>query len=344
MKAILIFLIGLPVFYIVTVILYGTFTRYKPEKIEYPDRVNPKPPFMISDSSFSITTWNIGFGGLGAESDFFYDGGKMVRTSKNNFNKNMAGILTSCEEFDTDFICLQEVDTFSKRSFFENQVEKISGVLSDYEYIYSENYHVKFVPLPLLKPLGKVNSGIMNLSKLPTTYQERHDYGSQGKWPNSLFMLTRCFQKMHVPLSSGKDLVIINIHNSAYDPDGSMKKTELNVLMPYIYGLYDDGNHVVVAGDWNQCTPDYKTKGKEKLHREFKFSANFLQTGWKWAADDDGVTNRKLNLPYDSQNSYTSNIDYFLVSPNVKIEKVKIIDQKFEYSDHHPVQMFFSLK
>jgi len=63
MKAILIFIIGLPVIYVLAVILYGTFTKYKPKDLELAERINGRPPFMISDTSFSITTWNIGFGG-----------------------------------------------------------------------------------------------------------------------------------------------------------------------------------------------------------------------------------------------------------------------------------------
>jgi len=308
------------------------------------DKINPRPPFMVQDSTFSIITWNIGFGGLGKESDFFYDGGKMVRAKKETITKNIDGILGLLSNELTDFICLQEVDTCSKRSYRENQLDQLSEVLPGYEYTFAKNYDVNYVPLPFLSPLGKITSGLATFSALPGTYMERIAYTSEPSFPNNLFMLKRCFTKTHIPLYRGKDLIIINTHNSAYDPSGSMKKEELETLMPYIYQLFEEGHYVVVAGDWNQCPPDYKTKGKEKKYGETKFEEDFLNKGWAWQSDSSTPTNRKLDQPYNPSSSYTSVIDYFLTSPNIDMTEVSTIDTGFEFSDHQPVKMQFRLK
>jgi len=343
MKTIIILAILIPTTYILGVLIYASATKYKPFDVTYLDKTNARSPFMVEDSTFSIVTWNIGYGGLGAESDFFYDGGKMVRPSETQSNIYLKGIKDALVSFNADFYCLQEVDLESKRSYGINQFLEISDQLTAHECYHGKNYDVKFVPLPIFKPLGKVKSGLANFSALPTTYPERISYDSETSFPNSLFMLKRCFLKMHIPLYTGKDLVIINTHNSAYDSTGEMKKTELDELMPYVYDLYKQGHYVIVAGDWNQCPPEYKTKGKETQYGEIKFDEDFLQNGWKWSADLTVPTNRKLDQPYSKNESYTTVIDYFLISPNISEIEIKTINQDFKFSDHQPVRLEFKL-
>ncbi len=343
MKTLGIILIALPVMYILGALIYASATRYNPIEVSHLDKKNPIPPFMISDSSFSIVTWNIGYGGLGKESDFFYDGGEMVRPTKELLSKNLNGILNVLKEQNADFLCLQEVDTCSKRSYRENQLEIISRGLPSYEYFFSKNYDVNFVPRPFFNPLGKITSGLATFSLLPGTYLERIGYESETHFPNYLFMLRRCFSKTHIPLSRGKDLVIINTHNSAYDSTGKMKKSELDKLIPYVYDLYEQGHYVIASGDWNQCPPDYNPKGQEEIYGESLFPKDFLQSGWKWASDNSTPTNRKLDQKYNEKSSYTTVIDFFLVSPNIKVNKVQTIPTQFEYSDHQPVRLEFTL-
>ncbi len=342
-KTSILLLICIPIIYVLGVFIYASATKFKPIETTHLDRSNPRPPFMVQDTSFSILVWNIGYGGLGKESDFFYDGGEQVRMSEEIVEKNVSGLLSILKEEKTDFICLQEVDTCSKRSHYTNQFQRILDEMPSYEGVFGKNYDVNYVPLPFFKPLGKITSGLATYSQLPSTYPMRESYASEQSFPNGLFMLSRCFTKVHIPLSVGKDLVIVNTHNSAYDSTGALKKAELDKLMPYVYDLYDQGHYVVVAGDWNQCPPDYETKGKEEHYREFKFSPDFLNPGWKWAADVSTPTNRKLDQVYDSETSYTSVIDYFLLSPNLKMKSVRTIDTKFEFSDHQPVRLDFEL-
>ena len=342
-KTSIIILICLCVLYIASVLVYASATKYHPISNNQLEKLNARPPFMVQDSSFSILTWNIGYGGLGKENDFFYDGGKDVRSSKDLVSKNMNGISSLLKDLNNDFICLQEVDICSKRSYKINQMESLHEALPNYESIFGKNYDVNFVPLPIFNPLGKVTSGIATFSNLPGTYTERIGFTSESAFPNSLFMLRRCFIKTHIPLSIGKDLVIINTHNSAYDSTGNMKKEELDILMPYLYQLYEEGHYVVAAGDWNQCTPNYQAKGRELEFRETKFPDNFLEKGWNWVSDPSTPTNRKLNTPYDPTSSYTSVLDFFLISPNLSHINVKTIDTSFDFSDHQPVVMEFKL-
>ena len=69
------------VLYVAGVILYGMITEqnFEDEIKLSNDAENIQ---SISDSTFEFISWNIGYLGLGEESDFFYDGGENVISSK----------------------------------------------------------------------------------------------------------------------------------------------------------------------------------------------------------------------------------------------------------------------
>jgi endonuclease/exonuclease/phosphatase family metal-dependent hydrolase len=51
-----------------------------------------------------------------------------------------------------------------------------------------------------------------------------------------------------------------------------------------------------------------------------------------------------VDKPYDAAGTYTTVIDYFLLSPNIELTHVNGIADGFAYSDHQPVRMSFRLK
>ena len=61
-------------------------TEYKPASIETaePVKTNASPAMepLPQNAELKILSWNIGYAGLGAESDFFMDGGKDSRSSQ----------------------------------------------------------------------------------------------------------------------------------------------------------------------------------------------------------------------------------------------------------------------
>lgn len=88
---------------------------------------NSTAAFAPGDS-VSILTWNVGYAGLGEESDFFMDGGKQVRApSKAVVEKNIDGIVSTVKELDADFTFLQEIEADpSTRSYGIEEAERIA--------------------------------------------------------------------------------------------------------------------------------------------------------------------------------------------------------------------------
>ncbi|MBR4970995.1 MAG: AAA family ATPase, partial [Paludibacteraceae bacterium] len=64
-------------------------------------------------------------------------------------------------------------------------------------------------------------------------------------------MLDRCFITYEIATSNNKKLILINTHNSAFDGTGNLPKSELAFLREYMQREYNNGNYVILGGDFN---------------------------------------------------------------------------------------------
>ena len=333
-------MIGVILLLFLAILGYFTLRKYSPDTKVIVDENRVKP---ISLDTITCVSWNIGYCGLSDDMDFFYDGGRKVRTSEENTEENLEFIKDKLNRAnDVQCFLLQEVDTASKRSYYIDQFNHISKVLASYQGYFSTNYHVDFVPVPVTDPLGKVRGGLATFSRFTPKRVTRYAYPSSYSWPMNLFMLDRCFMVSEFLLKNRKKLLVINTHNSAYD-DGSLKHKEMNFLKKFLLAEYKKGNYLIVGGDWNQFPP-----GIEKYNDRFDLSKtpiierNFMPSDWKWVADYETATNRALDAPLN-ENTRKSLIDFYLISPNVEVLNIRTYDQAFRHSDHHPVFARFRL-
>lgn len=330
-------------------ILFMTLTDYKPDKITQLNVENNTEKLIDKSEVLSVLTYNIGYCGLDEDRDFFMDGGKESRgESKERTIDNLNNITEFIRKNNSDFILLQEVDLNSTRSYKVDQYTYMKENLShDYDSIFAYNYKVPWVPLPILKPHGKVEAGLVTFSKYNIKEAARYQYPGEYSWPKQLGMLDRCFTEQRSQLEDGKELVVINSHLSAYDKGGVIRKQQLEFLRKYLIEEYDKGNYIVVGGDWNHVIPGTEDNEFKNEHEwpEWlnKIPDNFKPEGFKWAADKTVPTNRTLDMPYKKGKNYISVIDGFLVSPNIKILETKGYNCEFKYSDHNPVVMKFML-
>ncbi|MGW8315043.1 MAG: endonuclease/exonuclease/phosphatase family protein [Bacteroidales bacterium] len=338
-----------PVFYLVAFLAgafmiflaYAWVDDYRPEEktvIEKDDRA----PVLPDTSSFSLLIWNIGYAGLDASMDFFYDGGRQMRPDEEGVLANLKGIVEILSPYrESDFVMLQEVDLNSKRSYHHDQVGIIEGRLTPSGAWFGLNYKVAFVPIPVKEPMGKVNSGLLTLSTHTPSGVIRHSFPGNYAWPMKLFMLDRCFLVSRFPLNDGKELLVVNTHNSAYD-DGTLRKQQMAYLKEFLLTEYAQGNYLIVGGDWNQSP--YGLPPELPFHQFDTLNLTYIEEGypapgWTWAYDPGIPTNRRVTTPYDPATSLTTIIDYYLVSPNIKILEVSTLDLDFKYSDHQPVTL-----
>lgn len=325
---------------------YLTVTEYNPAYAENADRGGVNRAEAVTGKSFSILTFNTGYGGLGSEADFFMDGGEgVLPESLETVEGNVQGISSIVELADADFVFLQEVDTDSQRSFEMNQWLRYEKELKEYESRFALNYSCEYVPYPLGEPMGKINSGLATYSSYDIISSTRFSLPNGYTWPNRVANLKRCLLVTRIPIEdSEKQLVLVNVHMEAYD-DGNVRDDQLRQLMDFIEEEYAKGNFVIAGGDFNSTFPD--SHGYEVEDPEV-WTPGILPVvfgGFHYAYDDTNPTCRLLNQAYDpdSRNTRYYVIDGFLVSPNITVDQVETLDQEFIYSDHNPVLMYFTL-
>ena len=312
--------------------LFGflTVTEFKPADVEAADTVGDSTaellPISASDGDFAILSWNIGYAGLGAASDFFMDGG-------------------------THFIMLQEVDRKSTRTYKVDEAEALARGNS----VFALNFSCPFVPNPntlIIEPIGKVNSGLLTCSSRSIAKAERISLPCPFSWPLRVANLKRCLLVSYIPIEgSDKQLVLVNLHLEAYD-SGEGKIAQTRQLREFIKAEYDKGNYVIAGGDFNQVFPgslDLYPNSHPDLWLPGELDESLLPEGegWKYAYDSTTPTCRLLNQPYDpsdTENTQHYVIDGFILSPNVELKNAETLDLGFANSDHNPVLINVSLK
>ena len=339
-------------------LVYGMATDWQPTGTEPLTVDHPQPQTVVSDSIISLVTWNVGYGGLGAESDFSYDdagmwysGSSMIRSPRELVEKNLRGATTFLQQTRADFFLLQEVDVASKRSYDLPQYAAYQEALPAFAATMAINYQCGRVPIPLLEPwhpYGHVLSGLGTFSRFQPAEATRHQLPGQYPMPDRMFQLDRCAALHRFPTNRGKDLVIINLHNSAYDPGDKIKAIQLPYLRDLALAEYQKGNYVILGGDWNQCPPNFRfdtfMPGMAQGYAQGNVPLDFFPEDWQYAYDPTMPTNRKARDPYVAGQTFVTLIDFFLVSPNVAIRTVKGLPQDFRFSDHQPVWVALQLR
>ena len=334
-------------FLLVAFFLFLVLAEYKPadrEKVSI-YAINKDLPAVAQGETVTVYSWNIGYAGLGKESDFFMDGGKMVDPpSQEIVEKNMDGILAYINSQDADVWLMQEIDKNSARTQGMDQYTKIQGRVAAAS-AFAYNYKVPFVPYPI-PPIDRIESGIGTFSKLSLDRNmERISLPCPFAWPVRAAQIKRCLLVTRIPVEgSDKELVMVNLHLEAYD-DGEGKAAQTKVLLDILQEEYAKGNYVIAGGDFNQSFPgvleQYPIADPEKWTPGV-LGQDVLPEGWQFAYDISAPTCRLLDKPYKN-NCQLYVIDGFILSPNVKLEAVQTQDLNFEYSDHNPVRLEVTL-
>ncbi|NBI30132.1 endonuclease/exonuclease/phosphatase family protein [Chengkuizengella marina] len=328
---------------------FMTITEEMPEDVIELEVENNNQKVLKQGEPFSTTIFNIGYGGLDKDQDFFMDGGKGSRSSseKQTLN-NLENTQSFLQNTDSDFILIQEIDVKASRSYNTNQVTMFKERLKGYGSTFAYNYNTPWVPVPILNPMGYVNSGLLSFSKYKIDESTRYQLPGREKWPVQLFELDRAIIETKIPVDNGKYLRMINVHLSAYDKGGKIRAQQITFLKEYMKEHYKNGDYVVLGGDWNHLLfeaqledPKFMEEWPEWL---VQLPENFTEDEFQWAIDTTVWTARDNIKPFVEGENFVTIIDGFLVSENIEIVDVKGHDLGFEHSDHNPVTTILKLK
>ena len=329
---------------------------------------NAREETVRTDETYSLLSYNLGFGAYSPEYSFFMDTGEMndgtkvtgiyaKGMNKADVEKNVSGQLAVSKAQNADFYFFQEVDVKAHRSYKINMYERARAEFGQYCAVYAENFHTANLLYPFNDPIGKTNAGILTLSRYNTERAVRRSFPITENFIDKLFDLDRCFAVHYLPVDgSEKQLVLINVHMSAYDEGGTIRARQLEMLNAVLAEERAKGNYVIAGGDFNHCLIADHFDSKEEALQYFKseqktpdWVKNSVLTqaeitdGFQIAASLNAATCRGADIPYEAGVNYTTVIDGFLVSDNVTIVSEQTVDTQYAYSDHNPVLLRFTL-
>ena len=333
---------------------------------------------VLLNTTYSATTYNIGFGAYSQDFTFFLDTGYdengnetcgyySKAKSKEEVIFNVNGSISTVKELNPDFVLLQEVDIKSTRSHKVNQNEMFLNALASYDNVFAYNFNTAYLPYPLYDMHGKSLAGLSTFSKYQIKEASRVEYTISDSL-SKLFDIDRCFSVSIVEVENGKNLYIINSHMSAYDKGGTIREKQIKELNEFLTKCKENGDYVVVGGDFNHDlltnNPDYSYNQENRVFdntlKDPDWVASYfdengkspLVEGYKVVASDNVPTCRNNDIPYEKGKTYVCAVDGFIVSSNIEIVEHYNVETKngnlkvdgFAYSDHQPAYIEFKLK
>ncbi len=332
---------------ILAALLIGVLSvaEYKPADREPMAVTGTAGGTFSAGDTLSVLSWNVGYGALGDNADFFMDGGRSVYSSdKERVGNNVAAMAASINALDPDLVFLQEVDVNSDRSYGMNQADIFGTVLSGRASVFANNFKALYVPYPL-PPIGRVDSGLLTLSRSAVASAERLALPCPFSWPIRTVNLKRCLLVSRIPLAgTDRELVAVNLHLEAYD-SGEGKAQQTAMLASFLQSEASRGNYVIAGGDFNQlfsnvdasAWPVYEGKWQPGFVEASAFSKDF-----SLLMDPRTATCRSLDRPLKGADLSTFQfyvIDGFIVSSNVEVQSLETLDMGFVASDHNPVKL-----
>ena len=351
--------IGLIFFGIVLLVIVG----YLLYVIVTYDRIEDNLPLEIEGggensalslgTEYTIVTQNLGFGAYTSDFTFFMDGGTESRArSEESVAECINTAMDMVEGFEADFILFQEVDIDSTRSYHVDQYQMLSARFNTYSRLKAINYDSAYLMYPIFEPHGASYSSMATFSRYAIQSSVRRSFPISTSLSKFLD-LDRCYTVSRVSVDGGRELVIYNVHSSAYGGSDEIRTAQMTMLMNDMKAEYDKGNYVICGGDFNH---DFTGDSTQRLNG----GMGTLDFGWAQPFPEDLIpegfsraisykngeynpTCRDCDVPYVEGN-FTIIVDGFIISDNVRCVEVENVVTGFEYSDHNPVVLKFILE
>ena len=209
-------------------------------------------------ASYRIASYNIGFGAYSDDYGFFMDGGTESRArSAEAVNRNIGGAVDALAACEPDLMLIQEVDTDGTRSYHIDEAALLRELLTPYYaetalcYDFAQNYDSPYLMYPFSAPHGANKAGILTFSTFPIDSALRRSLPIETGLTRFLD-LDRCYSVSRIGVEGGGELVLYNLHLSAYTSDGTIANEQLRLLLEDMQREFEAGNWCVAGGDFNK--------------------------------------------------------------------------------------------
>ena len=307
---------------------------------------------LAAGKRYTVLSYNIGFGAYEDDYGFFMDGGtESWAWSEERLTANVDAIAAFLAQQKADFYLLQEVDIDSTRSYHVDERQPIYQALPGMSHVFAQNYDSPFLMYPLTQPHGASKSGLLTFSPAAISSAKRVELPIENS-VMKLVDLDRCYSVSRIPVDDSKELILYNLHLSAYTSDGTIATEQLKLLLADMQAEYEAGNWCVAGGDFNKDLLGDSVVWFGEADQDYSW-AQPIPDGLFDGYDITLVAPLDENDPVPScrnadsayhEGQYVLTVDGFMVSKNVAVESAEVIDTGFRWSDHNPVKMVFTLQ
>ncbi|MBX3509950.1 MAG: endonuclease/exonuclease/phosphatase family protein [Hyphomonadaceae bacterium] len=297
-------------------------------------------PTRPAPDTIEVLVWNLGYGGLGAGSDFVADGGvHYFPPSRTAVRENVSAIAERIrsEAARTDVFVFQEMAGSGPVNYWVDLRAQVDRALAGRQRLFFADFKTRLMPWPLRMEHGQAIYSSFAIADPDVVALPAEDA--------SIFGVKRRYAALVSRLQIDgrtQGWTIVSLHLAAFDADAVVRTRQLRELLAWAQREYERGQHVILAGDWNFQIAETNfphTTEDRFLFWLFPFPQDALPEGWRIAADATVPSVRTNHQPYVPGENYVTTIDGFIVSPNVEVESVAGIDLGFAHSDHQPVRL-----
>ncbi len=307
---------------------------------------------LAAGKRYTVLSYNIGFGAYEDDYGFFMDGGtESWAWSEERLTANVDAIAAFLARQKADFYLLQEVDIDSTRSYHVDERQPIYQALPGMSHVFAQNYDSPFLMYPLTQPHGASKSGLLTFSPAAISSAKRVELPIENS-VMKLVDLDRCYSVSRIPVDDSKELILYNLHLSAYTSDGTIATEQLKLLLADMQAEYEAGNWCVAGGDFNKDLLGDSAVWFGEADQDYSWAQPIpdgIFDGYDVTLaaplDEDAPVPscRNADSAYH-EGQYVLTVDGFMVSKNVAVESAEVIDTGFRWSDHNPVKMVFTLQ
>jgi endonuclease/exonuclease/phosphatase family metal-dependent hydrolase len=297
----------------------------------------PAADAPAASDTLDITVWNLGYGGLGRESDFVADGGTHTfPPSRRTVRANVRAIQAFAAQEDADIIVFQEIARGGPVNYWVDLKGALDRTLAARTQVFFADFQTRLLPWPLRMTHGQALYARVSIQNADVVALPAEDTSILGVKRRYAAVAAR------LPIEGrAHGWTIASVHLAAFDPDAAVRTRQLRDLLAWAQREYESGQHVVLAGDWNFQLVETNfphTTEDRFLFWLFPFPPDALPEGWRIGADASVPSVRTNYQPFVAGENYVTTIDGLIVSPNVALERVNNVDLRFEHSDHQPVR------
>ncbi len=360
-KALTVLLRSLGILILVVVIALAGFLQfgnYHPAPVETAAVTCPEDaPMLEPGQSLKVLTWNVQT--MSGKNYVFWsdlpnNDGPDEKPSQEDITATFEEAVRIIRDEDVDIIMIQEIDDGAERTYYEDQMSRLAGMLPEYAcYTSIFDWKSAYVPHPRIH--GSVGWKVAILSKYQISEAERIQLSTVSKsFLEDQFKIQPAILKASMPVAGGGEFAALTLHLDLYVPGTNAKDLQLAEIDEQLSALTQAGIPWVLGGDFNLLPFDAAAYTRLALEQQKYYNPNselkFLTDRYQVVPTMEDVTGpdfakwltRWPNDPSIAGPDRT--LDYFFLSSGIQFSDHYVrMEDTLHISDHLPVIMVFEI-